>query len=103
VKLIITKNDLDILIVIVFSDAFTLKLSSVKLVLNVALYMNFYVDSCSRGSDLAWGGPIVVEQPNHCLYWDHYDFYVVFFDDGDRIITTNINLKYQKGQTTSDE
>jgi hypothetical protein len=28
---------------------------------------------------------------------------VVFFDDGDRMIAANINLKYQKGQTTSDE
>jgi hypothetical protein len=103
VKPIVTKNDLDILIVIVFSDAFALKLSSVRLVLNVALYMNLYVDSCGRGSDLAWGSPTVIEQPNHCLYWDHCDFYVVFFDDGDRMIAANINLKYQKGQTTSDE
>jgi hypothetical protein len=28
---------------------------------------------------------------------------VVCFDDGDRVIAANINLKYQKGQTTSDE
>lgn len=103
VKPVATKNDLDVLIAMVFSDAFALKLSGVRLILNLALYMNLYVDSCGRGSDLAWGGPAVVEQPNHCLCWDHCDFYVVRFDDGDRVIAANINLKYQKGQTTSDE
>lgn len=103
VKPVVTKNDLDVLIAMVFSDAFALKLSGVRLILNLALYMNLYVDSCGRGSDLAWGGPAVVEQANHCLCWDHCDFYVVHFDDGDRVIAANINLKYQKGQTTSDE
>jgi hypothetical protein len=103
VKPVATKNDLDVLIAMVFSDVFALKLSGVRLILNLALYMNLYVDSCGRGSDLAWGGPTVVEQPNHCLCWDHCDFYVVRFNDGDRVIAANINLKYQKGQTTSDE
>ena len=103
VKPVATKNNLDVLIAMVFSDAFALKLSGVRLILNLALYMNLYVVSCGRGSDLAWGGPAVVEQPNHCLCWDHCDFYVVYFDDGDRVIAVNINLKYQKGQTISDK
>jgi hypothetical protein len=38
VKPVATKNDLDVLIAIVFSDAFALKLSSVRLILNLALY-----------------------------------------------------------------
>jgi len=94
VKPVATKNNLDVLIAMVFSDAFALKLSGVRLILNLALYMNLYVDSCGRGSDLAWGGPAVVEQPNHCLCWDYCDFYVVRFNDGDRVIAANINLKY---------
>ncbi|KAK4995415.1 hypothetical protein LTR66_004759 [Elasticomyces elasticus] len=52
VKPVATKNDLDILIDTVFSDVFALKLTSVRLILNLALYMNLFVDSCSRGSDL---------------------------------------------------
>jgi len=103
VKPVATKNDLDILIAMVFSDTFALNLSGVRLILNLALYMNLYVDSCGRGSDLAWGGPTVVAKPNHCLCWDHCDFYVVCLDDGDRVIAANITLEYQKGQTTSDE
>jgi hypothetical protein len=103
VKPMATKNDLDILIAIAFSEDFALKLSGIRLVLNMALYMNLYVDSCGRGSNLAWGGPTVIEQPNHYLYWDHYDFYVVCFNNGNRVIAANINLKYQKGQTTLDE
>lgn len=47
------KNDLNVLITIVFSDAFALKLSSVRLILNLALYINLYVDSCGHGLDLA--------------------------------------------------
>jgi hypothetical protein len=94
VKLVATKNDLDILMAMVFSDTFALKLCGVRLILNLALYMNLYVDSCGHGSDLAWGGPTVVEQPNHCLCWDHCEFYTVCFDDGDCVIAANINLKY---------
>lgn len=52
VKPIATKNNLDILIAIVFSNAFALKLSRVKLILNLALYINLYMDSCSRDSNL---------------------------------------------------
>jgi hypothetical protein len=52
VKPVATKNDLNILIAIVFSDAFALKLSGVRLILNLVLYMNLYIDSCGRGSDL---------------------------------------------------
>jgi hypothetical protein len=40
VKPVATKNDLDVLIAMVFSDAFALKLSGVRLILNLALYMN---------------------------------------------------------------
>jgi hypothetical protein len=86
----------------VFSDAFSLKLCGIRPVLTLALYMNLYVDSCGRGSDLAWGGSLVAKQPNHCLCWDHCDFYVVCLDEGDPVIAANITLKYQKGQTTSD-
>ena len=102
VKPVATKNDLDILIAMVFSDSFSLKLCGIRPVLTLALYMNLYVDSCGRGSDLAWGGPSVAQQPNHCLCWDHCDFYVICLDEGDPVIAANITLKYQKGQTTSD-
>jgi hypothetical protein len=103
VKPVATKNDLDILIATAFSDAYALKLTGARPVLNLALYINPYVDSCGCGSDLAWGGPRVVEQQNNCLCSDHCDFYLVNLDAGDRVIAANINLKYQKGQRTSDD
>ena len=103
VKPVATKNDLDLLIDTVFSDAYSLKLKGIRPVLNLALYMNLFVDSCGRGSDLAWGGPMVAEQENHCLCWNHCHFYVVSLDDGDRVIAANIELKYQKGQRDKDE
>lgn len=103
VKPVASKNDLDILIAMVFSETFALHVSGVRPILNLALYINLYVDCCSRGSDLAWGGPTVAANPNHCLCWDHCDFYVVCLDDGDRVIAANITFKYQKGQTSSDE
>lgn len=103
VRPVATKNDLDILIAIVFSDAFAFGLTGVRVILVLALYINLYVDSCGRGSDLAWGGPTIVEKSNHCLCWGHCDFYVVCLDDGDRVIAANITLEYQKGQRSSDK
>ncbi|CZS92504.1 uncharacterized protein RAG0_03112 [Rhynchosporium agropyri] len=103
VKPVATKNDLDILIAIISSDAYAFRLTGVRPILILALYINLYVDACGRGSDPAWGGPTVVEQPNHCLCWDHCEFYVVCLGDGDRVITANITLEYQKGQRASGE
>jgi hypothetical protein len=80
-KHVATNNDLELLIDAVFSDAYSLKVLSIRVVLNMALYMNLFVDSCGRGSDLAWGGPMIAEQENHCLCWNHCHFYVVNLDD----------------------
>lgn len=101
-KHVATNNDLDLLIDAIFSDAYNLKVLSIRVVLNMALYVNLYVDSCSRGSDLAWGGPKIAEQENHCLCWNHCHFYVVNVDDGESVIAANIDLKYQKGQRYKD-
>lgn len=95
-KHVATNNDLDILIDAIFSDAYNLKVLSIRAMLNMALYVNLYVDSCSRGSDLAWGGPKIAEQENHC------HCYVVNVDDGDRVIAANIDFRYQKGQRHTD-
>ena len=61
-KPVATKKDLDIILALLFSDGFALKPHGVKLVLKVALYINLYVDSCSHGSDLAWGGPSIARE-----------------------------------------
>ena len=98
VKPVATKNDLDVLIAMAFSDTFALKSRGVRLLLNLGLYMNLYVDAAGRGSDLAWGGPTVAEKSNQCLCWDHVCFYVVCLDDGDRVISANVDIKYSKGQ-----
>lgn len=102
VKPVSTRNDLDLLIDAVFSDAFSLGVQSIRVVLNLALYMNLFVDVCGRGSDLAWGGPSVAEKDNHCLCWNHCHFFVVNVDDGDRVIAANIDIKYQKGMRNRD-
>lgn len=52
-KHVATNNDLDLLINAVFSDVYNLKILSIRVVLNTALYVNLYVDSCSNGSGLA--------------------------------------------------
>jgi hypothetical protein len=54
VKLVATTNNLDLLINTAFSEAYSLTLMGIRLVLNLALYMNLFVDCCGRGSDLAW-------------------------------------------------
>ena len=64
----VTNNDLDLLIDTVFSNTYNLKVLSIRVVLNVTLYLNLYVDSCSRGSGLAYSGPKIIKQENHCLY-----------------------------------
>jgi len=97
-KHVATNNDLDLLIEAAFSDEFSLTVQSIRSVLNIALYMNLFVDSCGRGSDLAYGGASIAEQENHCLCWNHCRFYVVNVDDGDRVIAANIEIKFQKGQ-----
>ena len=91
-------NDLDLLIDAVFSNAYHLKVRSIRGPLNLVLYLNLLADFCGRGSDLAWGGPHVAKEESHCLCWDHCRFYVVNVDDGDRVI----DLKYQKGQRDQD-
>jgi hypothetical protein len=101
-KHVATNNDLDLLIEAAFSDEFSLNVQSIRSVLNIALYMNLFVDSCGRGSDLAYGGASIAEQENHCLCWDHCRFYVVNVDDGDRVIAANIEIKFQKGQRSKD-
>ncbi|KAF4636083.1 hypothetical protein G7Y89_g2010 [Cudoniella acicularis] len=101
-KHVATSNDLDLLVDAAFSDAYSLSVKSIRVVLNMALYMNLFVDVCGRGSDLAWGGPMISEQENHCLCWNHCHFYVVNVDDGDRVIAANIDIKYQKGQRRKD-
>jgi hypothetical protein len=101
-KHVATNNDLDLLINAIFSDAYNLKVLSIRALLNMALYVNLYVDSCSRGSDLAWGGPKIAEHENHCLCWNHCHFFVVNVGDGDRAIAANIDFKYQKGQRHKD-
>ena len=53
VKPVATNNDLDLLINAVFSDAYNLSVISIRVVLNMVLYMNMFVDCCGRGSDLA--------------------------------------------------
>jgi hypothetical protein len=63
-----TNDNLDLSIDAVFSNTYNLKVLSIKVVLNVTLYINLYVDSYSRGSDLAWCGLKITEQENHCLY-----------------------------------
>ena len=95
-------NDLDLLIEAAFSDAYHLKVRSIRGPLNLALYLNLLVDCCGRGSDLARGGPRIAKEESHCLCWDHCHFYVVNVDDGDRVIAANIDLKYQKGQRHQD-
>jgi hypothetical protein len=100
-KPLATNEDLDLLIRAALSDDFSLGVQSIRLVLNITLYMNLFVDACCRGSDLAYGGPSVAEQENHCLCWDHCRFYVVNMD-GDRVIAANIEIKYQKGQRGKD-
>lgn len=97
-----TNNDLDLLIDAIFSDIYNLKVLSIRVILNMALYINLYMDSCSHGSDLAWGGPKIAEQENHCLCWNHCHFYVINMDDNDHVIAANINFKYQKGQQHKD-
>ena len=102
-KHVATMNDLDLLIDAAFSDAYNLEVQSIRIVLNIALYMNLFVDVCGRGSDLAWGGPSVAEQENHCLCWGHCHFFVVNVNDGDdRSLAANIEIKYQKGQRRED-
>jgi hypothetical protein len=101
-KHVATKNDLDLLVGAAFSDAYSIRVQSIRIVLNMALYMNLFVDVCGRGSDLAWGGPMISEQENHCLCWNHCHFYVVNVDDDDRVIAANIDIKYQKGQRQKD-
>jgi hypothetical protein len=66
VKPVATKNDLDLLLESVFSEVYSIKVLSIRVVLNLALYMNLYVDVCGHGSALAWGGPSVAEAENHC-------------------------------------
>jgi hypothetical protein len=102
-KHVVTMNDLDLLIDTAFSDAYNLGVQSIRIVLNIALYMNLFVDVCGRGSDLAWGGPLVAEQENHSLCWGHCHFFVVNVNDGDdRSLAANIDIKYQKGQQRED-
>jgi hypothetical protein len=102
-KHVAMNNDLDLLIDAVFSDAYNINVLSIRVVLIMALYMNLFVDSCGRGSDLAWGGPMIAEQENHCLCWNHCHFYVVNMDDSDCGIAANIEIKYQKGQRNKGE
>lgn len=51
-----------LLIDAVFFDAYHLKVRSIQVPLNLALYLNLPVDRCGRGSDLAWGGPRVAKE-----------------------------------------
>lgn len=97
-----TKEDLDIILGIVFSDAYSLRVRNIRRILNLAIYINLFVDACGRGSDLAWGGSSVAKEDNHCLCWGHCRFYTVQVDDGDRVICANIDIKYQKGQRDKD-
>jgi hypothetical protein len=97
-----TKKDLDIILGIVFSDAYSLRVRNIRRILNPAVYINLFVNACGRGSDLAWGGSNVAKEDNHCLRWDHCRFYTAQVGDGDRVICANIDIKYQKGQRDKD-
>lgn len=95
-----TNNDIGLLLKVIFSEAYCLKVKSIRAVLNLALYMNLFVDC--RGSDRAWGGPSVAKEESHCLCWNHCQFFVVNVNDRDRVITANIDINYQNARRNKD-
>ncbi|KAI9684790.1 MAG: hypothetical protein M1829_000165 [Trizodia sp. TS-e1964] len=60
-------QDVVVLIEELFSNAYAFTRKGVRPILTLALYINLFIDTCARGSDLALGGHSISKQTNECL------------------------------------
>lgn len=99
-KAVAHSDDLTFIITMLYQPNYLSTFGSMRLVLNLTLYMLLVVDTCGRGGEFA-RHPVRPEYM--CLRWEDIEFYPFQCDDDDEFdIRAQVKIRWGKGKTLDD-
>ncbi|KAI4608917.1 hypothetical protein J4E83_008956 [Alternaria metachromatica] len=102
-KAVAHSDDLTFIITMLYQPNYLSTFGSMRLVLNLTLYMLLVVDTCGRGAGEFARNPVRPEYM--CLRWEDIEFYSFQCDDDDDDefdIRAQVKIRWRKGKTLDD-